>query len=120
MAGVPTNGRSFYLARAALDRPTSLFKKLFPVVDEWHDRLAAKNHRSDSNNFIQPTVAANEFLQVIMMPRETFIQASVLMMELRPCHPIWQHSIFSDPARSPLSQVTIIALEGSNMLTLIC
>ncbi|SAL99189.1 hypothetical protein [Absidia glauca] len=33
-----------------------------------------------------------------MMSRKTFIQDSVLMMELHPCYPIWQHSIFSDPA----------------------
>ncbi|SAL99295.1 hypothetical protein [Absidia glauca] len=29
---------------------------------------------------------------------KTFIQDSVLRMELHPCYPIWQHSIFSDPA----------------------
>ncbi|SAM01849.1 hypothetical protein [Absidia glauca] len=42
MAGFPTYGRFFYLARAALNPPTSLCKKLFPAIDEWHDRLAAK------------------------------------------------------------------------------
>ncbi|SAM08113.1 hypothetical protein [Absidia glauca] len=49
---------------------------------------------------IQSTVAENAFVQVIMMLRKTFIliQDSVLMMELHPCYPIWQHSIFSDPA----------------------
>ncbi|SAM01218.1 hypothetical protein [Absidia glauca] len=34
MAGFPTNGRSFYLARAVLGPPTSLCKKLFPAIDE--------------------------------------------------------------------------------------
>ncbi|SAM06983.1 hypothetical protein [Absidia glauca] len=33
----------------------------------------------------------------IGFPLTTFIQDSVLMMELRPCYPIWQHPIFSDP-----------------------
>ncbi|SAM04570.1 hypothetical protein [Absidia glauca] len=47
---------------------------------------------------IQPTVAENAFVQVIMVFRKTFIQDSVLMMELHPCYPVWQHSIFSDPA----------------------
>ncbi|SAM00892.1 hypothetical protein [Absidia glauca] len=47
---------------------------------------------------IQPTFAKNAFVQVIMMLRKTFIQDSMLMMELHPCHPIWQHSLFSDPA----------------------
>jgi hypothetical protein len=42
MAGFPANGRSFYLARAVLDPPTSLCKKLFPAIDERHNRLAAK------------------------------------------------------------------------------
>jgi hypothetical protein len=42
MAGFPINDRVFYLARSALDPPTSLCKK-FPAIDEWHDRLAAKN-----------------------------------------------------------------------------
>jgi hypothetical protein len=38
-----------------------------------------------------------------------------------PCHPIWQHSSFSDPALLPFKrQVNIIALECSSMLTLIC
>ncbi|SAM04830.1 hypothetical protein [Absidia glauca] len=47
---------------------------------------------------IQPTVTENEFVQVIIMFRKTFIQDPVLMMELHPCYPLWQHSIFSDPA----------------------
>ncbi|SAM03669.1 hypothetical protein [Absidia glauca] len=46
---------------------------------------------------IQPTVAENAFLQVIMVLRKTFIQDLVVMMELHPYYPIWQHSIFSDP-----------------------
>ncbi|SAM09322.1 hypothetical protein [Absidia glauca] len=52
-----------------------------------------KKHSPDNNDPIQPTVAANVFVQVIMMLRKTFIQDSVLMMELHPCYPIWQHSI---------------------------
>jgi hypothetical protein len=73
---------------------------LFPAIDEWHDRVRQKKKtlNPDNNNPIQPTVAANAFVQVIMMLRKTFIQDSVLMMELHPCHPIWQHSTFSDPA----------------------
>jgi hypothetical protein len=51
-----------------------------------------------SNDPIPSTVPANEFLQVIMMLRKTFIQDSVLMMALHPCHAIWQRSIFSDRA----------------------
>ncbi|SAL97637.1 hypothetical protein [Absidia glauca] len=47
---------------------------------------------------MQPTVAENAFVQVIMMFRKTFIQDSVPMIELHPCYPVWQHSIFSDPA----------------------
>ncbi|SAM01479.1 hypothetical protein [Absidia glauca] len=34
LAGFPTNSRSFYLARAVLNPPTSLCKKLFPAIDE--------------------------------------------------------------------------------------
>jgi hypothetical protein len=37
-------------------------------------------------------------VQMIMMLWNTFIQDSVLMMELRSCHPIWQYTIFSDLA----------------------
>ncbi|SAM07175.1 hypothetical protein [Absidia glauca] len=88
----------FYLARAALGPPTSLCKKLFPPIDEWHDRLAAKELSPDNNVSIQSTIATNAFVQLIMVPRKTFIQGSVLMMELHPCHPIGQPSIFSDPA----------------------
>ncbi|SAL95216.1 hypothetical protein [Absidia glauca] len=97
MSGFPTNGRSFYFSHAALDPPTSLCKTLFPAIDEWHDRLAAKEHRLDNNNYIQPIVAVNAFVQVIMMIGETYTRLGV-MMELRPCHPIWQHSFFSDSA----------------------
>jgi hypothetical protein len=42
MAGYPTYDRFFYLACAAPNPPTSLCKKLFPAMDEWLDRLAAK------------------------------------------------------------------------------
>ncbi|SAM08184.1 hypothetical protein [Absidia glauca] len=96
MAGFPTYGRFFYLAHSALNPPTSLCKKLFPAIDEWHDRLAAKE--LSPGDPIQPTFAENAFVQVIMMLRKTFIHDSVLMMELHSCYPIWQHSIFSDPA----------------------
>ncbi|SAM03518.1 hypothetical protein [Absidia glauca] len=34
MAGFPIYGRFFYLARAALNPPTSLCKKLFPAIGE--------------------------------------------------------------------------------------
>ncbi|SAM07582.1 hypothetical protein [Absidia glauca] len=77
MAGFPTYGRFFYLARAALNPPTGLCNPGDPI---------------------QPTVAENAFVQVILMFRKTFIQDSVLMMELHPCYPTWQHSDFSDPA----------------------
>ncbi|SAM04722.1 hypothetical protein [Absidia glauca] len=96
MAGFPTYGRFFYLARAALNPLTSLCKKLIPAIGEWHDRLAAKDLSPGVP--IQPTVDENAFVQVIMMFGKTFIQDSVLMMELHPCYPIRQHSIFSDPA----------------------
>ncbi|SAM04273.1 hypothetical protein [Absidia glauca] len=80
MAGFPTNARSFYFARAALDPPTSLCKKLFPAIGEWHDRLAANELSSDNNDLIQATIAANAFVQVIMMLRKTFIKDSMLMI----------------------------------------
>ncbi|SAL98012.1 hypothetical protein [Absidia glauca] len=38
----PTYDRIFYLAPTVLDTPTILYKELFPAIDEWHDRLAAK------------------------------------------------------------------------------
>ncbi|SAM06682.1 hypothetical protein [Absidia glauca] len=108
MAGFPTYDRYFSLARAARNPPTSLCKKLFPVIGEWYDRLAAKE--LSPGDPIQPTVAENAFVQVIMMFRKIFIQDSVLMMELHPCYPIWQHSIFSDPVYlSFKSKVHIIA-----------
>ncbi|SAM01997.1 hypothetical protein [Absidia glauca] len=53
---------------------------------------------------IQPTVAENAFVQVIMMFRKTFIQDSVLMLDFHPCYPIWQHSILSDSAYLPFKR----------------
>ncbi|SAL98037.1 hypothetical protein [Absidia glauca] len=104
----PTYGQFFYLACASLNPHTSLCKKLFPAIDEWHDRLAAKE--LSPGDPIKPTVAENLFVPVIMMFRKTFIQDSVLMMELHPYYPIWQHSIFSDPAYLSFKrQVQIIA-----------
>ncbi|SAM01879.1 hypothetical protein [Absidia glauca] len=76
----------FYLARAAINPPTSLCKKLFPAIGEWHDRLAAV--RTQYWRSYSPTVAENSFVQVIMMFRKTFIQDSVVMMELHPWYPI--------------------------------
>ncbi|SAM03868.1 hypothetical protein [Absidia glauca] len=111
----------FILHMPPLDPPISLCKKLFPAIDEWHDQLAAEELNPDNNDPIQPIVAPYAFVQVIMMLRKPFIQGSVLMMELHLCHPIWQHSIFSDPAYFSFKrQVDIIALKGSSMLILIC
>ncbi|SAM05361.1 hypothetical protein [Absidia glauca] len=70
-----------------------------------NDAINGRQLSPDNNDPIQPTAAANAFVQVIMMFRKTFIQDSVLMMELHPCHPIWQHSIFSDSAYLDLLQM---------------
>ncbi|SAM07652.1 hypothetical protein [Absidia glauca] len=77
-----------------------------------HDRLAAKE--LSPGDPIQPTVAENTFVQVIMLFRKTFIQDSVPMMELHPCYPIWQHSIFSDPAYMSFKRNTILSTHSSN------
>ncbi|SAL96094.1 hypothetical protein [Absidia glauca] len=50
MACFSTTGRSFHLACAALDPSTSLCKKLFPTIEEWRDRLAAKELSPDKND----------------------------------------------------------------------
>ncbi|SAM08961.1 hypothetical protein [Absidia glauca] len=71
MEGFPINVRSFYLARTALDPPISLCKKLFPAIDEWHDRLAAKKLSPDDP--ILPITAVNAFAQVIMMLRNMIL-----------------------------------------------
>jgi hypothetical protein len=76
----------FILLVPTLDTPTSFCKKLFPMIDEWHDRRAAKKLSPDNNDPIQPNIAANAFVQVIMVLRKTFIQDSVLMMELPPAN----------------------------------
>ncbi|SAL95285.1 hypothetical protein [Absidia glauca] len=60
-------------------------------------RISAINELSPGDP-IQPIVAENAFAQTTMMLRKTFIQGSVLMMNFHPYYPIWQHSIFSDPA----------------------
>ncbi|SAM02013.1 hypothetical protein [Absidia glauca] len=90
------HGRFFYIERATLNPLTTLCKKLFPAIGEGHDRLVAKE--LSPGDPIRPTVAENASVQVIMMLRKTFIQEPALMMDLHPCYPIWQHSIFSDPA----------------------
>jgi hypothetical protein len=61
MAVFLTNGRFFYLAHAALDPPTNLCKKVFPLIDDWHDRPAVKELSPDNNNPIQPTAAQEDF-----------------------------------------------------------
>jgi hypothetical protein len=97
MAGFSTNARSFYLARAALDPPAALCKKVFPKADEWYDRLAANQRNPDNGDPIESTVAVDAFLKTIMVLRKTFLQDSVFMMRSQPNHPIWNHSLFSDP-----------------------
>jgi hypothetical protein len=51
------NGRPFYLARAVLDPPTNLCKKLFSASDECHDQLVVKEFSPDNNNPIQRTIS---------------------------------------------------------------
>ncbi|SAL96219.1 hypothetical protein [Absidia glauca] len=57
---------------------------------------AAKEASHVNDDPIQPKLAVNTFVQVVIMLRKTFIQDSLLMMEFHPYHPIWQRSIFSD------------------------
>jgi hypothetical protein len=78
MADILTNVLFFYLARAALDPPTSPCKKLFPAIAESHDLLAAKELSPDKNAPIQLTVAANAFAQVIMMLRKALYKTRCL------------------------------------------
>ncbi|SAL96645.1 hypothetical protein [Absidia glauca] len=74
------------------------------VPGDRQDRLAGEDLSPNDNDPIQPTAAANASAQVIMMLRKTFIQDSVLMTELHPCYPIWQHSICSDPVYLPFKR----------------
>jgi hypothetical protein len=55
------------------------------TTQQWtaHISSAFQELSPDNSNYIQPTVAANAFVQVIMMLRNTFVQDSALMMELR-------------------------------------
>ncbi|SAL99398.1 hypothetical protein [Absidia glauca] len=65
MAGFPTNGRSFYFARAALTHlPASARSCSRRSTNGMTDK------ELDNNNPIQPTVAANAFVQMIMMLRK--------------------------------------------------
>jgi hypothetical protein len=112
-----------YFLLSCTCRPWPTYRPLQEVVPG--DRRIAwpagdKELSPDINDPIQPT-AANAFVHVIMTLRKTFIQDSVLMMELYPLPSHGQPSIFSDPAFLSLkSQVNIIALECGSMLTLIC
>jgi hypothetical protein len=67
MTGFLTNGRFFYIPHASLDPPTSLCKKVFLAIEEWHDRLAAKELIPDISNPIQRIVTANVFVQLILI-----------------------------------------------------
>jgi hypothetical protein len=73
MADFPTNGRPFYLAHAGLIHLPDSAKSCCP-----RSTNSMTDTEFDNNNPIQPTVAANAFVQVIMMLRKTFIQDSVL------------------------------------------
>ncbi|SAM08004.1 hypothetical protein [Absidia glauca] len=65
---------------------------------ERNDAINGRLPHQCPGNPIQPTVAENAFVRVIIVLRKTFIQDSVLMMDFHPCYPIWQHTIFSGPA----------------------
>jgi hypothetical protein len=59
MVGFSTN------ARAALDPPAALCKKVFPKADEWYDRLAAHQRNPDNGDPIESTVAVDTFLKTM-------------------------------------------------------
>ncbi|KAG1560209.1 hypothetical protein G6F49_002912 [Rhizopus delemar] len=89
LAGFGKVKGNFYLPRANLDPCVELQKKVFPLVDEWLDKLDA--------NAIEYNVAARGFLILMKQLRITFLQDSVLIMKDFPAHPVFKHELFSDP-----------------------
>ncbi|KAG1040322.1 hypothetical protein G6F43_012305 [Rhizopus delemar] len=88
LAGFGKVKGNFYLPRANLDPCVELQKKVFPLVDEWLDKLDA--------NTIEYNVARG-FLTLMKQLRITFLQDSALIMKDLPAHPVFKHDLFSDP-----------------------
>jgi hypothetical protein len=90
LAGFSPTAGSFFLKRAAVQPQESLARKLFPDVELWLGRL----ERGDG---CEANIAAGGFLRLLQQLRIVILQDSVQMMQRHPRHPIWKHSLFSDP-----------------------
>lgn len=97
MAGFTIQPGQFYIPRASLDPPEDLTKLIFPLLDEWNDRLLAKNVDKNNGDPMEVTVAAKACFQLFFMLRKIIIQDSIVMMEKFPNHPLWQNELFSNP-----------------------
>ncbi|KAF1805188.1 hypothetical protein FB192DRAFT_1298445, partial [Mucor lusitanicus] len=70
MAGFTIQPGQFFLARAALDPPEDLMKLVFPLLDQWNDRLLTKYDNQNNGDSMQVTVAAKACFDLFFRPEK--------------------------------------------------
>lgn len=86
LAGFPKERGSYFLKRN-IDPPTELQQSIFPLADEWYDRIV--------NSRVDGSIAAIGFLRLIKYLRKVLLQDSLILREQFPESCIWKQAPFS-------------------------
>ena len=84
--GFPEEKGCFWLPRALVTPPLSLQKKIFPMVEEWQQKM-----QEDSSC---QTICGEGFLKLLVELRTIILQDAVFFKQLVPDHEIFSHEIF--------------------------
>jgi hypothetical protein len=104
-AGFPSSGRGdYFIPRAQVLPPDSLVRKIWPWVDEWiiwfqqnENNVRDDDQLQEQNEGDRNDLAGKAFLRLLDYLRTVLLQDSVLLRNEFPHHPLFHHSIFSDP-----------------------
>ncbi|GAA5925952.1 uncharacterized protein JCM15063_005170 [Sporobolomyces koalae] len=108
-AGFHPAGGTYHIPRD-LKVPEQLLDKVF------RKRKSGSLARQETNDNDESDIAAQSFLKLLLRLRKVVIQDAAILRPLRPTHPLFQHSLFSDPVYIEYEQSMARHLSASENL----
>ena len=99
VAGFSSTASDYYLPRAAHKPPQQLQKQLWPWIEEWEPRFAARACREGwaEGGLDKDDLAADGFIKLLQHLRKVLLQDLAVLQPRYPSLPFFAHAPFHRP-----------------------